>query len=88
MKSCYRIKQKRRKWIEPWFEIKAEKLINETNTGENVNEDGEIEIEFVLEIINVFIVKIKKKNLRKKRIGKYRKTKKKFTNWKRKTIQN
>ena len=44
---CYKNKTKEENRPEPWFEIKAEQLINETNTGENVNEDGEIEIECV-----------------------------------------
>lgn len=44
---CYKNKTKEENRPEPWFEIKAEKLINETNTGKNVNEDGEIEIECI-----------------------------------------
>jgi len=44
---CYKNKTKEENRPEPWFEIKAETLINETNTGENVNEEGEIEIECI-----------------------------------------
>ena len=44
---CYKNKTKEENRPEPWFEIKAEQLINETNTGENVNKNGEIEIECV-----------------------------------------
>ena len=44
---CYKNKTKEENRPEPWFEIKAETLINETNTGENVNEEGEFEIECI-----------------------------------------
>lgn len=44
---CYKNKTKEENRPEPWFEIKAVTLINETNTGENVNEEGEIEIECI-----------------------------------------
>jgi hypothetical protein len=44
---CYKNKTKEENRPEPWFEIKAETLINETNTGKNVNEEGEIEIECI-----------------------------------------
>jgi hypothetical protein len=44
---CYKNKTKEENRPEPWFEIKAETLINETNTGDNVNEEGEIEIECI-----------------------------------------
>ena len=44
---CYKNKTKEENRPEPWFEIKAETLINETNTCENVNEEGEIEIECI-----------------------------------------
>jgi hypothetical protein len=32
---------------EPWFEFKAETLINETNSGKNINKEGEIKIECI-----------------------------------------
>jgi hypothetical protein len=44
---CYKNKTKEENRPEPWFEIKAENLINETNSGENVNNKGEIEIECI-----------------------------------------
>ena len=44
---CYKNKTKEENRPEPWFEIKAETLINETNSGENVNNKGEIEIECI-----------------------------------------
>ena len=44
---CYKNKTKEENRPEPWFEIKAETLINETNSGKNINEEGEIEIECI-----------------------------------------
>ena len=44
---CYKNKTKEENRPEPWFEIKAETLINETNSGENIKEDGEIKIECI-----------------------------------------
>ena len=44
---CYKNKTKEDNRPEPWFEIKAETLINETNSGENINEEGEFEIECI-----------------------------------------
>ena len=44
---CYKNKTKEENRPEPWFEIKAETLINATNLGENINEEGEIEIECI-----------------------------------------
>ena len=44
---CYKNKTKEENRPEPWFEINAETLINETNSGENINDIGEIEIECV-----------------------------------------
>ena len=44
---CYKNKTKEENRPEPWFEINAETLINETNCGENINEEGEIEIECI-----------------------------------------
>ena len=44
---CYKNKTKEENRPEPWFEIKAETLINETNSGKNINEKGEIEIECI-----------------------------------------
>ena len=44
---CYKNKTKEENRPEPWFEIKAETLINETNSGKNVNNKGEIEIECI-----------------------------------------
>jgi hypothetical protein len=44
---CYKNKTKEENRPEPWFEIKAETLINETNSGENIKEDGEITIECI-----------------------------------------
>ena len=44
---CYKNKTKEENRPEPWFEIKAETLINETNSGENVNDEGEFEIECI-----------------------------------------
>jgi hypothetical protein len=44
---CYKNKTKEENRPEPWFEINAETLINETNSGENINNKGEIEIECI-----------------------------------------
>jgi len=44
---CYKNKTKEENRPEPWFEINAETLINATNSGENMNEEGEIEIECI-----------------------------------------
>ena len=44
---CYKNKTKEENRPEPWFEIKAETLINETNLGKNINENGEIDIECI-----------------------------------------
>jgi hypothetical protein len=44
---CYTNKTKEENRPEPWFEIKAETLINDTNSGKNLNEKGEIEIECI-----------------------------------------
>lgn len=44
---CYKNPTKEENRPEPWFEIKAETLINETNSGENINEEGEINIECI-----------------------------------------
>ena len=46
---CYKSKTKEENRPEPWFEIKAETLINSTNSGENINGKGEIEIECIRE---------------------------------------
>lgn len=44
---CYTNKTKEENRPEPGVEIKAENLINETNTGTNINEKGEIKIECI-----------------------------------------
>lgn len=44
---CYKHKTKEENRPEPWFEIKAETLINETNLSKNINEEGEFEIECI-----------------------------------------
>ena len=44
---CYKNKTKEENRPEPWFEIKADTLINETNTGENANEEGKIKMECI-----------------------------------------
>jgi hypothetical protein len=46
---CYKNKTKEENRPEPWFEIKADTFINSTNSGENINEKGEIEIECIRE---------------------------------------
>jgi hypothetical protein len=46
---CYKHKTKEENRPEPWFEIKADTFINSTNSGENINEKGEIEIECIRE---------------------------------------
>lgn len=45
---CYKNKTKEENRPEPWFEIKAETLINETNSGKNIKDD-EIKIECIRE---------------------------------------
>jgi len=44
---CYKNKTKEENRPEPWFEINAETFINETNSGENINEEGEIKIKCI-----------------------------------------
>ena len=44
---CYKNKTKEENRPEPWFEIKAETLINETNSGQNINDKGLIVIECI-----------------------------------------
>jgi hypothetical protein len=44
---CYKNKTKEENRPEPWFEIKAETLINEINSGETINKDDEIKIECI-----------------------------------------
>jgi hypothetical protein len=44
---CHKNPTKEENRPEPWFEIKAETLINETNSGENINEEGELNIECI-----------------------------------------
>jgi hypothetical protein len=46
---CYKNKTKEENRPDPWFEIKADTFINSTNSGENINEKGEIEIECIRE---------------------------------------
>ena len=46
---CYKHKTEEENRPEPWFEINAETLINETNSGKNINEEGELEIECIRE---------------------------------------
>lgn len=44
---CYKNKTKEENRPEPWFEIKAEQFIHDTNSGDNVTEEGDIEIECI-----------------------------------------
>ena len=44
---CYKNKTREENRPEPWFEIDAEKLINKINSGEIIDEDGNISIECI-----------------------------------------
>jgi hypothetical protein len=54
---CHKNKTKEENRPEPWFEFKAETLINDINTGNNVNEKGEIKIECIRDYKCVFCKK-------------------------------
>jgi len=89
---CYKNKTKEENRPEPWFEIKAETLINETNSGENIKEDGEITIECIRdykcdickkkeeyekERQNVILEKLKRE-IRERKIREYEQYKEKY----------
>ena len=44
---CYKNKTKEENRPEPWVEINAENLINQINSGENIDEEGNIRIECI-----------------------------------------
>jgi hypothetical protein len=56
---CYKNKTKEENRPEPWFEINAEDLINKINSGERINEDGNIIIECIRNYICDKCIEIK-----------------------------